>query len=154
MEVPEELAAGGKPSSAGTSATSEQAAPSAGQKEPTTMEAVTEPRASKQVAPEVPNIDHAAPEESQVLESGQEALEQSGATPSTQEGGLPDAVARGKGPVVVLRLESSQRQEETAAGEQQEEARTAYVAESEDDDILEEIEGRPKDSHQHMYVYR
>jgi hypothetical protein len=53
---------------------------------------------------------------------------------------------------VVSRPESSQRQEETEAGEQREEPRTANTTESEDDDVLEEIEGHSKDGHQHMYV--
>jgi hypothetical protein len=106
-EVPEELAAGGKPATAGERVTTEQVVPSLGQKEPTTVEAATEPRASKQVVPEAPNVEHVAPEESQVPEPGQGAPVQSGATPSTQEGGLPDTAARGKGPVVMLRPESS-----------------------------------------------
>jgi hypothetical protein len=55
-------------------------APSPGQKEPTTVEATTEPRVSEQVAPEAPNVENAAPEEGQVLEPGQGAPEQSGAT--------------------------------------------------------------------------
>jgi hypothetical protein len=107
-EVPEELAAGGKPATAGTRATNEQAAPSADPKEPTTMEMAAEQRASKQVPPEAPSVEHVAPEERRDLEPRQEAPEQSIATPSTQEGGLPDATARGKAPVV-SRPESSQR---------------------------------------------
>jgi hypothetical protein len=62
-EVPEELVAGGKPSSAGARTTSEQAAPSADAKEPTTVEAATEQRASEQVPTEAPNVEHAATEE-------------------------------------------------------------------------------------------
>jgi hypothetical protein len=54
--------------------------------------------------------------------------------------------------VVVSRPESSQRQEETEAGQQQEETRTADATKFEDDDILEEIEGHPKDERQHVYV--
>jgi hypothetical protein len=55
--------------------------------------------------------------------------------------------------VVVTRPESSQRQEETGTGQQQEDPRTAAdTAESKDDDILEEIEGHPKDGRQHVYV--
>jgi hypothetical protein len=56
--------------------------------------------------------------------------------------------------VVVTRPESSRRQEETEASQQQEEPRTADAAESEDDDVLEEIEGHPKDGRQHVYVCR
>jgi rubrerythrin len=69
-----------------------------------------------------------------------------------QEGGLPDAVAWGKGPVVVSRPESNQRQEETEASQQLEEPRTANAVESEDDDVLEEIEVHPKDGRQHVYI--
>jgi hypothetical protein len=67
---------------------------------------------------------------------------------------LPDIVAWGKGPVVVSRPESSQQQEETEAGQQQEEPRTGDATESEDDDVLEEIEGHRKDGRQHVYVCR
>jgi hypothetical protein len=109
MEVPEELAACGKPSTAGKRVTTEQVAPSPGQKEPTTVEAAIEPRASEQVAPKAPNVEHVAPEEGQVPEPGQGAPEQLGDTPSTQEGGLLDTTARGKGLVVMLRPESIQR---------------------------------------------
>jgi hypothetical protein len=68
MEVPEELAVGGKPATAGARATSEQAAPSADPKEPTTVEMATEQRASEQVPPEAPSMEDAAPEERQVPE--------------------------------------------------------------------------------------
>jgi hypothetical protein len=47
--------------------------------------------------------------------------------------------------MVVSRPESSQHQEETEAGQQQEEPKTANATESEDDDVLEEIEGHPQD---------
>jgi hypothetical protein len=96
-EVLEELTASGKLATASERATTEQVVPSPGQKEPT----------SEQVAPEVPNIEHATPKENQILEPGQGALEQSGATPSTQEGGLPDVAAQGKGPIVMSRPESN-----------------------------------------------
>jgi hypothetical protein len=82
-EVPEELAAGGKPATAGARETSEQVAPSASQKEPTTVEVAAEPRAFEKVAPKAPNVEHATSEESQILEPGQGAPEQSRATPST-----------------------------------------------------------------------
>jgi hypothetical protein len=59
-KVPEELAAGGNPSSASVRSTSEQAVPSADPKELTMVEAATEPRASKQVPPEAPSVKHAA----------------------------------------------------------------------------------------------
>jgi hypothetical protein len=73
MEVPEELAAGGNPSSAGGRATSKQSVLSVDPKEPTTVETSAKQRASEQVLPEAPSIKHAAPEESQVLEPGQGA---------------------------------------------------------------------------------
>jgi histidinol-phosphate/aromatic aminotransferase/cobyric acid decarboxylase-like protein len=96
-EVPEELAASGKPATDGARVTSEQVVPSADPKEPTIVEMSTEQRASEQVPPEAPSVEQAAPEERRYPEPRQEALEQSIATPSTQEGGLPDAVAQGKG---------------------------------------------------------
>jgi hypothetical protein len=73
------------------------------------VETATEQRASKQVPPEAPGVEHATLEERRVPEPRQEAPEQSVATPSTQEGVLPDAAARGKTPMVVARPESSQR---------------------------------------------
>jgi hypothetical protein len=74
-EVPEELTAGGKPVTAGERATTEQVVPSPDQKEPTMVEAATEPRASEQGALEAPNVEHAASEEGQVPEPGQGAPE-------------------------------------------------------------------------------
>jgi hypothetical protein len=74
-EIPEELAAGGKPATAGARATSEQATPSTDPKDPTTVETAAEQRASEQVPPEAPSVEHAAPEERQVLEPRQEAPE-------------------------------------------------------------------------------
>jgi hypothetical protein len=47
---------------------------------------------------------------------------------------------------------SSQRQEETEAGQQQEQPKTTEATGSEDDDILEEIQGYPQDDRQHIYV--
>jgi hypothetical protein len=108
-EVPEELAAGGKPSSADARATSEHVVPSVNPKELTMVEAAAEQRASEQVPPEAPSVEHAAPEERRVPEPRQEAPEQSTATPSTQEGGLPDITAQGKTSVVLSRPESSQQ---------------------------------------------
>jgi hypothetical protein len=154
MEVPEELVAGGNPSSTSARSTNKQVVPSVGPKEPTMVEAAAELRAFEQVPPETPSVEHATPEERQVSEPGQGAPEQSGATPSTQEGDLSDAAARRKGLVVVSRPESSQRQEETKAGQQQEEPRTADAVESEDDDVLEEIEVHPNNRRQHVYVCR
>jgi hypothetical protein len=116
------------------------------------VETAAEQRASEQVLPEAPSLEYASPEERRDPEPRQETPEQSIATPSTQEGGLPNATAWGKAPVVLSRPESSQRQEETEAGQQQEEPRIADATESEDDDVLEEIEGHPKDGRQHVYV--
>jgi hypothetical protein len=71
-EVLEELAASGKPTMTGARATSEQAAPSADPKEPSRVEMFTEQRASEQVPPAAPSVEHAAPEESQVPKSDKE----------------------------------------------------------------------------------
>jgi hypothetical protein len=106
-EIPEELTAGGRPSSAASMATSEQAAPRPVPIEPMMVETTAEQRTSEQVPPEAPGVEHAVTEERRVLEPRQEAPEQSTATPSTREGVLPDAVARGKTLVVVSRPESS-----------------------------------------------
>jgi hypothetical protein len=65
-EIPEQLAVGGRPSSAATVATSEQAAPSADPIEPTMIETAVEQRTSEQVPPEAPIVDHAATEERRV----------------------------------------------------------------------------------------
>jgi hypothetical protein len=108
-EVPEELAAGGKPATAGVRTTSEQVVSSTDPKEPTMVETAAVQRASEQVPPEAPSVEHVAPEERRVPEPRPEAPEQSTATPSTQEGGLPDTTTQGKAPVVVSRPESSQR---------------------------------------------
>jgi hypothetical protein len=107
MEIPEELTASGRPSSATARVTSEQAAPSTIPIEPTMVETTAEQRTSEQVPPEAPGVEHTATEERRVLEPRQEAPEQSIATPSTWEGVLPDAAAWGKTPVVVSRPESS-----------------------------------------------
>jgi hypothetical protein len=108
MEIPEELTADGRPSSAAVRATSKQAAPSADPKEPTRVEIAAEQRASEQLSPKAPGVERAATEKRQVPEPRQETPEQSVATPSTQEGVLPDTTARGKTPMVVSRPESSQ----------------------------------------------
>jgi hypothetical protein len=95
-EIPEQLTASGRPSSATTIATSEQAAPSADLIEPMMVETATEQRTSEQVPPEAPVVEHAATEERRVPEPRQETPEQFAANPSTQEGVIPDVVARGK----------------------------------------------------------
>jgi hypothetical protein len=105
-EVPDEIAAGRKPSSAGVKTTSKQVA-SAIPKEPTTVEAAVEQRTSEQVPTKALSVEHVALEERQVPKPRQEAPEQSVATPRTQEGGLLDATPQGKGLVVVSRPESS-----------------------------------------------
>jgi hypothetical protein len=106
-EIPEELSARGKPSSAVVRATSEQAAPSANLKEPAMVETNAKQMTSEQVPPRAPGVEHAATEERKVLEPRQETLEQSAATPSTPEGVLPDAVARGKTSMVLSKPGSS-----------------------------------------------
>jgi hypothetical protein len=63
MEIPEELAAGGKPSSAAMRATNKQAAPSTDLIEPTMVETIAEQRSSEQVPPEALGVEHAAIEE-------------------------------------------------------------------------------------------
>jgi hypothetical protein len=82
-EIPEELATGGRPSSAAARATSEQAAPSADPKEPIMVETATEQRASKQVPPKALGVEHAAMKDRQVPKPRQETPEQSAATLST-----------------------------------------------------------------------
>jgi hypothetical protein len=82
-EVPEELAAGGKPSSAGARVTIEQAAPSTDPKELTTMETAAEQRASEHVPPEAPSVEHAAPDKRRVPELRQETPKQAAGTLST-----------------------------------------------------------------------
>jgi hypothetical protein len=133
--------------------TSEQAVPGPVPIQLTTVETAAEQRTSEQVPLEAPVVDHTATEERRVPEPEQESPEQSAATPSTQEGVLPDAVARGKTPVVLSELESSlwyadaepsRRQEEAEAGQQQEQPKTADAAESDDNDVLEEIQGHPR----------
>jgi uncharacterized protein YbaR (Trm112 family) len=47
---------------------------------------------------------------------------------------------------------SSRQQEEAKASQQQEQPKTAKAVGSEDDDVLEEIQGYPQDGHQHIYV--
>jgi hypothetical protein len=116
------------------------------------VETAAEKGSAEQVPLEAPAVGQAATEERRVPEPRQEAPEQSVATPSTQEGVLPDAVARGKTLMVLseprsslghAEAGSSQRQEEAKASQQHEQAKTADVVESEDDNVLEEIQGHP-----------
>jgi hypothetical protein len=111
MEIPEQLTTGGRPSSTATIATSEQ-------------------RTSEQVPLEAPVVEHAAMEERRVLEPGQETPEQFVANPSTQEGVVPDAAARGKTPLVLSEPRSSLGHADAGASQRQEDrswpaARTA-----------------------------
>jgi hypothetical protein len=62
-EIPEELAAGGRPSSAASMATSEQAALGPILIQPTIVEVAVEQRSSKQVPPEAPVVHQVATEE-------------------------------------------------------------------------------------------
>jgi hypothetical protein len=69
-------------------------------------------------------------------------LEQTTTTTSSTQGGLPDAVARGKmvmGPSI--------------AGPDQEQGQTNIdQAAKSDDDVIEEIKGHPQDRRQHVYI--
>jgi hypothetical protein len=93
MEIPKELTAGGRPSSAASMATYEQTAPGPVPIQPIMVEIATDQRSSEQVPPEAPAVDQVGTEERRVPKPGHEAPEQFAATPSTQEGVLPDAAA-------------------------------------------------------------
>jgi hypothetical protein len=140
-------------------ATNKQAAAGPVPIQPIMVETAAEQGTSEQVPPEAPVMDQTAIEERQVSEPGQAAPEQSVAAPSTQEGALPDAVAQGKTLMVLSELgsslghaeaESSRQRKEAEAGHQQEQPKTAEAAESDDDDVIEEIQGLPQDGRQHV----
>jgi hypothetical protein len=67
-------------------------------------------------------MEHAAMEEMRVPKPGQETPEQSTANPSTQEGVIPDATARGKTLMVLSEPRSSLGYADARASQQQEEA--------------------------------
>jgi hypothetical protein len=60
---------------AGVRATSKQAAPSADPKEPSIVEMAVEQRASEQVPPEAPSVEHTPPQERRDPEPRQETPE-------------------------------------------------------------------------------
>jgi hypothetical protein len=84
----------------------------------------------------------------QVPETNQGVPEQTTATISSTQGGLPDAAARGKlaATISFTRLNQEQRQADAEQASEQ-------AAES-DDDVVEEIQGHPQDGCQHVYVCR
>jgi hypothetical protein len=80
----------------------------------------------------------------QVPETSQSMPEQTTATTSLTQGGLPDAAARGKTATTTSTIGLSQEQEQAGA---EQEVKS-------DDDVIEEILGHPQDGRQHVYVYR
>jgi hypothetical protein len=70
--------------------------------------------------------------------------EQTTATTSSTQGGLPDAVARGKS-VATTSI--------TGLNQEQRQADAKQATES-DDNVIEEIQGHPQDGRQHVYVCR
>jgi hypothetical protein len=109
---------------------------------PGVLEQVPEQEAPKQVAPEQGLSD--SPTKRQVPKTSQGIPEQTIATTSTMQGGLPDAAAQGK---------SATTTSITGLNQEQRQANTEQAAES-DDDIIVEIQGHPQDGHQHVYIYR
>jgi hypothetical protein len=103
---------------------------------------VPEQEAPEQVAPE--QSLSGTLNEGQVLETNQSVPEQTTATMSSTQGGLPDAVPKGK---------SAATSSITELNKEQKQASAEQVVESEDD-IVEEIQGHPQDGRQHVYVYR
>jgi broad specificity polyphosphatase/5'/3'-nucleotidase SurE len=79
--------------------------------------------------------------EGQVPKTNQGVPEQTTATMSSMQGGLLDAVARGKSMATSPTIRLAQKQEQASA---------EHAAES-NDDIIEEIQGHPQDGHQHVY---
>jgi hypothetical protein len=102
---------------------------------------------SKQGAPE-----QVAPEQNlpgtlsggQVFETSQDVPEQTMATMSSTQGGLPDAAARGKSVVTPLTIRLGQEQEQAGA----EQAVKSH------DDVIKEIQGHPQHGRQHVYICR
>jgi hypothetical protein len=70
-------------------------------------------------------------------------LEQTTATTSSTQGGLPDAVAKGK---------STATSSITGLNQERKQADAEQATES-DDDVIEEIQRHPQDRHQHVYIY-
>jgi hypothetical protein len=105
-------------------------------------EQVPEQEASEQVAPE--QSLQGPLSEGQVPKTNQSVPKQTTATTSSTQGGLPDAVARGKSAMTssIIGLNQERKQ----AGAEQ--------AVESDDDIVEEIHRHPQDGRQHVYVCR
>jgi broad specificity polyphosphatase/5'/3'-nucleotidase SurE len=70
--------------------------------------------------------------------------EQTTATTSSTQGGLPNAIARGKSAVT---------SSITTLNQERKQADAEQAAES-DDDVVEEIQGHPQDGRQHVYICR
>jgi hypothetical protein len=107
----------------------------------TTTEA-TEQETPRQVVPEQSLAGMLT--KGQVLETSQSMPEQTTATTSSTQGGLPNTAARGKTAVM---------SSTTGLSQEQEQANAEQAVES-DDNIIEEIQGHPQDGHQHVYIYR
>jgi hypothetical protein len=105
-------------------------------------ELVSEQEPPEQVAPEqsLPST----LSEGQVLETNQGMSEQTTATMSSTQGGLPDAATKGKMLVGPSTTGPNQEPGQTS---------TNQAAES-DDDVVEEIQGHPQDGQQHVYICR
>jgi hypothetical protein len=103
---------------------------------------VLEQEAPEQVAPEQSLLGTLS--EGQVPETNQSMPEQTTATTSSTQGGLPDATARGKSAVTssIIGLNQERKQ----AGAEQ-------AAES-DDNVIEEIQWHPQYGWQHVYICR
>jgi hypothetical protein len=103
-------------------------------------EQVPKQEALEQVAPEQSLLGTLT--EGQVPETNQSVPEQTIATTSSTQGGLPDAVARGKSAVT---------SSITGLNQERKQASAEQAAES-DDDIIEEIQGHPQDERQHICI--
>jgi hypothetical protein len=79
--------------------------------------------------------------EKQVPETNQGMPKQTTATTSSTQGGLPDAIARGKSAATSLIIGLNQEQRQAGAEQ----------ATESDDDVVEEIQGHPQDGRQHVY---
>jgi hypothetical protein len=78
----------------------------------------------------------------QVPKTNQSVPEQTMATTSSTQGGLPNTAVRGKSVAMSSTIGLSQEQEEAGAEQ----------AVESDDDIVKEIQGHPQDGRQHVYI--
>jgi hypothetical protein len=78
----------------------------------------------------------------QVHETNQSVPEQTMATMSLMQGGLPHTAVKGKSAATSSTTRLSQEQEEAGAEQ----------ATESDDDVIEEIQGHPQDRRQHVYI--